>query len=108
MGLFILPPRLKSELELIKQILSSEEDSIREIVEKNPSLEKHLSLINKLVVKYRRSNNYEVADEIVKNEVGHICENILRNTGIFKDTIDGQLALFRFIEQLNLEVINND
>ena len=108
MGLFILPPRLKNELELIKQILSNDEDSIREIVEKNPSLEKHLSLINKLVVKYRRSNNYEVADEIVKNEVGHVCENILRNTGIFKDTIDGQLALFNFVAQLNLEVINND
>ena len=81
---------------------------VREIVEVHPEIEKHLDFINKLIVKYRRNNTYEVASEIVNVEVGRVCENILKNTGVFKDTIDGQLALFKFFNKLGYEVVENE
>lgn len=104
MGLFILPGRLERELSDIRTILVKNLYPIREIVENNKSLEKHLNFINRLVIKYGRRNSDEVAREILNLEVGEICENILKNTSVFKNTIDGQLALFDFIEKLNLKV----
>lgn len=108
MGLFILPGRLTKELDLVKEILSNQNKPVREIVEAHPEIEKHLDFINKLIVKYRRNNTYEVASEIVNVEVGRVCENILKNTGVFKDTIDGQLALFKFFNKLGYEVVENE
>ena len=108
MGLFILPGRLTKELDIIKEILSNQDKPVREIVEAHPEVEKHLDFINKLILRYRRNNTYEVANEIVNIEVGKVCENILKNTGVFKDTIDGQLALFKFFSALGYEVIENE
>lgn len=108
MGLFILPGRLVNELSLITHLLCNHEYTIRETVENNPSLEKHLDFINNLIIKYRRNNTEDQAYEIVRSEVGKTCENILRNTGVFKDTIDGQMALFRFFRLLSFEVIKDE
>ena len=108
MGLFILPGRLMKELNLIAQILSDSTHPIREVVKANPSLEKHLNFINALAIKYGRSNKIDAAEEIIKTEVGKVCENILRNTGVFKDGIDGQLALFRFIKTCGFEVVEDE
>ena len=108
MGLFILPGRLTKELDIVKEILSNQNKPVREIVEAHPEVEKHLDFINKLILKHRRNNTYEVANEIVNIEVGKVCENILKNTGVFKDTIDGQLALFKFFSALGYEVVENE
>ena len=108
MGLFILPGRLVKELDLIASILSSPDYTIREILINNPSLEKHLDFINYLVIKYSRRNDIEAAKEIIKFEVGKVCENILKNTGVFKDTIEGQSALFRFFKRLSFEVTDDE
>ena len=108
MGLFILPGRLTKELDLVKEILSNQVKPVREIVEAHPELEKHLDFINGLILKHRRNNSYEVASEIVNIEVGKVCENILKNTGVFKDTIYGQLALHKFFKALNYEVVENE
>lgn len=108
MGQFILPGRLKKELSLIEEILFDGTKPIREIVLENPSLEKHLDFINNLVRKYTRNNTKEASNAIVQYEVGKVCENILNNTGIFKPSIDGQLALFRFFRTLSFEVIYDE
>ena len=106
MGLYILPARLKNELSLISEIISSPDQSIKEFVERNRELGQHLNFINKLVIKYGRKNSIDASKEIIKYEVGIVCENILRNTGIFKDTIDGQLALMKFFEYLGVSETN--
>jgi len=104
MGLFILPGRLKNELNLVSDILSSNLYSISEYIEMHKELNKHLAFINKLVSKYSRNNTKESAVEIVKLEVGRVCEKILKNTGVFKDNLLGQDALFRFFDELSFEV----
>ena len=103
-GFFILPARLKDEMNLMIEILSSTNYSISDIIESNSSLEKHIPFINNLVVKYGRKNSREAASALVKYEIGKISEKILKDNSIFKDTIDGQLALFRFLESIELEV----
>ena len=104
MGLFILPGRLQKELGYIKEILTSNEISITSFLKEHKELEKHINFINELVIKYSRNNSEENADKYIKHEVGKVCENVLINTGIFKNTIDGQLALMKFFKELGLEV----
>lgn len=104
MGLFILPGRLVKELNLIKEMLMSPNYTIRESILANPILEKHINFINQLIIKYQRHNTLERAEEIIKLEIGNVCENILRNTGVFKETIKGQSALMKFFKRLSLEV----
>ncbi len=104
MGLFILPGRLQKELGYIKEILTNNEVSISDYLLEHKELEKHINFINQLVIKYSRNNSPENADKYIKHEVGKVCENVLINTGIFKDTIDGQLALMKFFKELGLEV----
>lgn len=108
MGRFILPPRLKNELALISQIISSNTHSVREIIEDHKELEKHLNFINELIRVYGRHNSLDAANEIIKIEVGRICEKILDNTAVFKNDIDGQLALFDFLSTMNYEVIDDE
>lgn len=108
MGLFILPPRLKNELSLISNLLSDDNSSVREYILANPSLEKHLDFINRLVLKYGRRLSKEASDEIVKIEVGKVCKRILKNTAVFKDNIDGQIALFNFFNRIQFEVVNDE
>ena len=103
MGLFILPGRLQNELSLIKEILTSNDISVTEFLKDHPELQKHINFINELIVKYNRNNPSDYADKIIKDEVGRVCENVLKNTGVFKNTIDGQLALMKFFKELGLE-----
>ena len=104
MGLFILPGRLKTEMDLIANIMSSSYESISDVIERNSVLEKHLEFINKLITKYGRHNTKESAIEIIHLEIGKVCERILKNTGVFKDSLDGQIALFKFFKELSFEV----
>ncbi len=108
MGRFILPPRLLDELSLIEGILSSSSYSVREIIEKHKELEKHLIFINNIIRTYGRHNTVDAAKEIIKIEVGKICEKILYNTSVFKNDINGQLTLFDFLNKMNYEVENED
>lgn len=103
-GLFILPKRLNKEIDLISEVLSSTNYSVSDMISKNKELEKHISLINSLMFKYGRKNNIETIKELVKSEIAKISEKILKDTSVFKDTIDGQLALFRFLKSINIEV----
>ena len=103
-GLFILPRKINEEMELMSEIISSTYYSISDMIRINPSLEKHLQFINNLLIKYGRKNSKETALELVKYEIGKLCEKILTDTSIFKDTIDGQIALFKFIDSLMIEV----
>ncbi len=105
MGLFILPGRLKTELDLIADILSEQYKNVADYIKENECLEKHIDFINKLISKYSRRNTKEQAMEFIRHEVGFVCENVLKNTGIYKDDLKGQLSLMKFFKTLNFEVM---
>jgi UDPglucose--hexose-1-phosphate uridylyltransferase len=90
MGLAILPGRLVNELELIEDCL---------VNNKNPrdfeELEKHLPWIEELKQKEIKPENMK---DTLRQEVGHIFEQVLEDCNVFKN---GQKEdLFRFVEKI--------
>ena len=85
MGLAILPGRLKSELDAIKDVINTKQAL-------PSSLDKHLTWIKKL------EKNYEGIDQDqIKEEVGKKFERVLTDAGVFKQDQMGLEAMKRFI-----------
>ncbi|XMB72714.1 UDP-glucose--hexose-1-phosphate uridylyltransferase [Mycoplasmatota bacterium WC30] len=90
MGLAILPGRLVNELDLIEDCLINNKD-----VTEYSELEKHIPWINSL--KEKAINNEEL-NEVLKQEVGHIFEQVLEDCNVFK--YGTKEDLYRFIEKV--------
>ncbi len=99
MGLAILPGRLKTEVEKIKEILYGTAN-ITDIYEQDHLLNKHMSWIEELVSKYGRAMSPERADEVLKLEIGRKFEICLEHTGVFKQTEEGLKAFDRFMQAI--------
>ena len=95
MGLAILPSRLKSELELIKEYVLSKKD-----IGANAEIEKHADWMNGVISKYGSEINENTIDDILKNEVGNVFKGVLEDAGVFKNTPEGRRFFHRFIESL--------
>ena len=94
MGLFILPGRLKKELEEIEFILQGSIHS--ELHEGENPLNKHRKMIRELA-DGGMANTPEEARERVRAKVGEICKNILKNTAVFKDDEKGYNGFKKFL-----------
>jgi len=86
MGLAVLPGRLKTELDLIKQCLINDENPTN-----YPDLQKHLDWIQTLKEKNVAA---EQLDDVLKSEVGHIFEKVLEDCGVFKSKDIKDFSLF--------------
>ena len=93
MGLAILPPRLKEEVEQVAAYLVGKDVSVAdyhqewadELKESNPDL------IDKVQ-----------ALEIIQESVGKIFARVLEDAGVYKQTEEGQAAFMRFVEQVGI------
>ena len=93
MGLAILPPRLKVELEQVAAYLVGEDVRVAdyhqewadELKESNPDL-----------------TDKAQALEIVQESVGKIFARVLEDAGVYKQTEEGQAAFMRFVEQVGI------
>ena len=93
MGLAILPPRLKEEVEQVAAYLVGEDVSVSdyhkkwadELKESNPGL-----------------SDKAQALEIVQESVGKIFARVLEDAGVYKQTEEGQAAFMRFVEQVGV------
>lgn len=93
MGLAILPPRLKVELEQVAAYLVGEDVLVAdyhqewadELKESNPGL-----------------TDKDQALEIVQESVGKIFARVLEDAGVYKQTEEGQTAFMRFVEQIGI------
>ena len=94
MGVFILPGRLKSELDLVKRILMGE--TIDE--NKNPEIQKHMHWVEQMKKDNSIPLDEKSADELIENEIGRICFEVIDCAAVFKDTDDGREGVFRFME----------
>ena len=104
MGLAILPGRLKTEVEQIKEILRGK-SSIADIYEKEHVLYKHKNWIEELIARYGNLLTEDRADEVVKYEIGKKFETCLEHTGVFKQTDEGLRAFNKFMEQIDCNSI---
>jgi len=93
MGLAILPPRLKEEVEQVAAYLVGEDVSVAdyhqewadELKESNPDLKDKIQAL-----------------EIVQESVGKIFARVLEDAGVYKQTEEGQAAFIRFVEQVGI------
>ncbi len=107
MGLFILPGRLKSELENVKMYLTGATPlNFEELGNPENPMTKHAQMIVQLINDNGAKNTKEKADKIVTNYVNKACEQILECTAVYKNTPQGQTAFQNFMKNgLNLKEV---
>lgn len=93
MGLAILPPRLKEEVEQVAAYLVGEDVSVADYHQEwaDELKESHPGLTDKVQ-----------ALEIVQESVGKIFARVLEDAGVYKQTEEGQAAFMRFVEQVGI------
>lgn len=90
LGLAILPPRLKQELEDVKTVLVHQSGEVAKV---------HQEWVNNLQ-ESGRSFTEENIDSIIEEEVGEIFLEVLKNAGVFKTDKKGTEAFIKFAEEL--------
>ncbi|MBE5749418.1 MAG: UDP-glucose--hexose-1-phosphate uridylyltransferase [Clostridiales bacterium] len=97
MGLFILPGRLKKQLNMIAEILCGKEEYDYEKLS-NPEnyLYAHRDMIKELVAS-GIAPDMKTAEERVTDRVNKTCKNILYNTAVFKPDEQGMDGFKRFL-----------
>ena len=100
MGLFILPGRLKTELEVIKDYISGIKNlDLQELNNPENPMFKHAQTILQLVNDHGTSRDRVFADKTVTDYVNNACEQILECTAVFKNNEQGQLAFEYFMSK---------
>ena len=93
MGLAILPPRLKEEVEQVAAYLVGEDVSVADY---------HKKWADELKESHPRLTDKDQALEIVQESVGKIFARVLEDAGVYKQTEEGQVAFMRFVEQVGV------
>lgn len=105
MGLFILPGRLKRQLESIAKILCGETPyDPASLEDKQHDLHIHRFMIEKLMSE-GKSENMAKAYARCESYVNRVCAGILDNTAVFKRDEKGGRAFDAFMNKLSLEEI---
>lgn len=92
MGLAILPPRLKSELEEVQNYLLGKDSQVAVY---------HQAWAEQLKAQHPQVTEEQV-EEIVRQSVGQIFARVLEDAGVYKRTPEGQAAFMRFIKYVGL------
>ena len=93
MGLAILPPRLKEEVEQVAAYLVGEDVSVADY---------HQEWADELKENHPDLGDKFQALEIVQESVGNIFARVLEDAGVYKQTEEGQAAFMRFVEQVGI------
>ena len=94
MGLAVLPARLKKELSEVKTAILAGTPLTGE-------LEKHAPWVEEL--KAHHTFTPENAEDILRDEVGHVFARVLEHAGVYKRDEAGRAAFLRFIDTVNQE-----
>ncbi|MEK0173888.1 UDP-glucose--hexose-1-phosphate uridylyltransferase [Tetragenococcus halophilus] len=86
MGLAILPPRLKTELEEVEKYLLDEEN---EMASYHKEWADSIKMNHQLIK--------ENVNEVIQNELGQVFKRVLEDAGVFKRDEQGQAGFKRFI-----------
>jgi UDPglucose--hexose-1-phosphate uridylyltransferase len=94
MGLAVLPPRLKPELEALADAIVSGKD-----LRADELTASHTDWAEEFIKEYD-DINADNAMDIIKDEVGKVFATVLEHAGVYKRTEDGKNAFLRFIESV--------
>lgn len=93
MGLAILPPRLKEEVEQVAAYLVGKDVSVADY---------HQEWADELKESHPGLTDKDQALNIVQESVGKIFARVLEDAGVYKQTEEGQAAFMRFVEQVGI------
>ncbi len=94
MGLAVLPPRLKPELEALADAIVSGKD-----LRADELTASHADWAEEFIKEYDEITA-ENAMSIIENEVGKVFATVLEHAGVYKRTEEGKKAFLRFIESV--------
>ena len=94
MGLAVLPPRLKPELEALADAIVNGED-----LRANELTASHADWAEEFIKEYDEINADNAMD-IIRDEVGKVFATVLEHAGVYKRTEEGKTAFIRFIESV--------
>lgn len=94
MGLAVLPSRLKTELELLKNAILTGAD-----IRTDARIASHADWAEEIM--QRNSFTPDNAESILRQEVGAVFMGVLEDAGVYKCTPDGRAAFMRFIDCVN-------
>ena len=95
MGLAVLPARLKDEMAQLKSAMLSGAD-----IHADEAIAKHADWVDAFRPKYETIDESNI-DGIIRNEIGLVFLEVLKDAGVYKCTKDGRDAFLRFIEIVN-------
>lgn len=95
MGLAILPARLKTEMEILKQYILENKN-----IDENEQIKKHSHWVKSFINNYEKITDENI-DKIIDEEIGKIFLKVLEHAGVFKRDEKGQKGFERFIESIN-------
>lgn len=94
MGLAVLPPRLKDELEAVADAIINGKD-----LRADSKTEAHADWVNGFIGNYNDINAENITD-ILNAEVGKVFATVLEHAGVFKRDENGFAAFERFVESV--------
>ena len=94
MGLAVLPARLATEMQVLRDALLDGVDPATV-----PEIEKHAAWAEQLKAQYTFTK--ENTDEILRLEIGRVFEKVLEDAGVYKCTPKGREAFARFVKAVN-------
>ena len=103
MGLYILPGRLKRQIEEIADILCGNVKFNAEDLKPEDSLYVHKNMIKELLRDNPSVTERDDALEIIRKRINETCVHILENTAVFKKDEVGTLAFRKFLNTLSIK-----
>ena len=95
MGLAVLPSRLKTEIELLSDVIINK--GVKAVRE-DETLEKHADWVEEFAPKYKITADN--VTEILRKEIGAVFAQVLADAGVFKRNEQGIQAFRKFTESL--------
>ena len=94
MGLAVLPSRLKGALAALREAILSGSD-----IRADETLAKHADWVDEL--KTRHTFTVENTEQLLRQEVGAVFEQVLEDAGVYKTDEAGREAFLRFVQAVN-------
>ncbi len=95
MGLFILPGRLKKELEELAEVWVEKNDIAPDNI--------HFNWFHQFKDNFSPQTQQQALN-IIYQQVGSVCENVLRDAGVYKEDEAGRAGVHRFLYACGFEV----
>ena len=103
MGLYILPGRLKTQIEQIAEILCKERPFNAKNMSADDPLAVHKEMIEKLLLTHPNMSDIAKAREVIREHINKTCVAILDNTAVFKKDDEGMLSFRKFLNTLGIK-----